>query len=345
MSKKVISDCVYRNGAIVAANSSKKYFPKEAKNYKFVWPRDAMYTCKAANILGLEIHERYLKWCMKAQGWDKTGLFYQNYHINGKRASHHFQPDQTGSVLITVHDYYKHTTKKSKKFEKLIQKTADGLCAIWETDHFNIVTEDLWEERHAFPDLKENFTYSLAICAKGLECANELIPNKEWKRTAQEMRRTLRDHFTNKFYRSFGKFGDERIDASTLGLVWPSETVSADDERMKETVKEIEKRIVKDHGVYRYEHDEYDGWMYKENVHRKKGAGYWPLLNFWMTIYYTETNDEKKALKYYGKVIDDMKGRTYIPEQFFNNEIQVSVSPLCWSHSMFIIASKKLGLL
>jgi GH15 family glucan-1,4-alpha-glucosidase len=43
-------------------------------------------------------------------------------------------------------------------------------------------------------------------------------------------------------------------------------------------------------------------------------------------------------------VLGDMKGRKHIPEQFFANRIQVSVSPLCWSHSMFVIASRKLGL-
>jgi len=41
-SKKVIKDCALPNGAIVAANSTKPYFPKEAKYYRFVWPRDAM---------------------------------------------------------------------------------------------------------------------------------------------------------------------------------------------------------------------------------------------------------------------------------------------------------------
>ncbi len=35
----------------------------------------------------------------------------------------------------------------------------------------------------------------------------------------------------------------------------------------------------------------------------------------------------------------------YIPEQIFENDIQVSVSPLLWSHSMFVIASEELNFL
>ena len=342
-SREVIRDCSLPNGAIVAANSTKPYFPKEAKYYKFVWPRDAMYACIAANMLGLKIHEKFFSWCMKAEGWKRTGLFYEKYHIDGKKALHHFQPDQTGSVLIAVYDYYKNNKKECKEFKELIAKSANGLCNAWDKDHFKSVTQDLWEERLCFPDLKENFAYSLAICAKGLECANELIPNRTWRKTSDQMKKALLKNFNDNFYRSFGKIDDKRVDASLLGLAWPSELISAKDKRMKKTVEMIEDKLVKNWGLYRYENDEYDGWMYKKKINRKKGAGYWPLLNFWIAIYYLGDGNRNKALKFYNKVLDDMDNRKYIPEQFFDNKIQVSVSPLCWSHSMFVIVSKKLG--
>ena len=342
-SKKVICDCSLPNGAIIAANSTKPDFPKEAKYYKFVWPRDAMYTCFAANILGLKIHEKFFKWCMKAEGWEKSGLFYEKYYINGKKALHHFQPDQTGSVLIAIYDYYENKIEECWKFEELITKTANSLCRVWDKDHFKLVSQDLWEERLCFPDLRDNFTYSLAICAKGLECANNLIPKKTWENTSKEMGKVLQKNFKNNFYRAFGKIDDQRVDGSLLGLVWPSELISTKDERMMKTVETIEEKIVEDFGVYRYENDEYDGWMYKKRMQREKGAGYWPLLNFWMVIYYQRDGNRGKALKYYNKVLKDMKNKKCIPEQFFNNKIQVSVSPLCWSHSMFVIASKMLG--
>ncbi|MCK4524912.1 MAG: hypothetical protein KAU07_00545 [Candidatus Andersenbacteria bacterium] len=342
-SKKVIKDCSLPNGAIVAVNSTKSYVPKEAKYYKFVWPRDAMYICSVANILGLNIQEKFFKWCLKAEGWEKTGLFYQNYFINGKKVAHNFQPDQTGSVLMAVYNHYKNNKNDCQKFEKLIKRSANGLCKIWSKDHFNLVTQDLWEDRRCFPDLKGNFTYSLAICSKGLSCANELIPNKKWLKNSDEMKSVLLKNFDDHFYRSFGKINDNKVDASLLGLVWPSKMLKADDKRMKKTIELIEEKIVEDGGVCRYKGDRYGGWMYNGNTHRKKGAGYWPLLNFWMTIYYLELGNKKKALKYYNKVLNDLGNKKYIPEQIFNNKIQVAVSPLCWSHAMFVIASKKLG--
>ena len=343
ISKDVIKDCSLPNGAIVAANSTKAYFPKGAKYYKFVWPRDAMYTCIAAKILGLNIQEKFFKWCMKAEGWKKTGLFYEKYFVNGKKALHHFQPDQTGSVLIALHNYYKNDKKNSsKKFKRLIIKSANSLCKVWNKDHFKLITQDLWEEKLCFPDLKENFTYSLAACCKGLLCANELLPDKKWLKTANEMKTVLLNSAKDYFYRSFGKIDDKRVDASLLGLVWPFEIVKADDKRIQEVVKLIEKKLVKDSGVHRYENDEYDGWIYNKNIHRKKGAGYWPLLNFWIAIYFMERKNKEKALKYYNKVLNDIRNKKFVPEQIFDKKIQVSVSPLCWSHAMFVIASNKL---
>jgi len=129
-SKKIIKDCSFPNGAIVAANSNKPYFPKETKDYRFVWPRDASYICIAAKILGLDIQKKFFRWCMKAEGWDETGLFYQNYLIDGSKVSHNFQPDQTGSILIAIHNYYKNDKDGCKEFERLIRNSADGLCTV-----------------------------------------------------------------------------------------------------------------------------------------------------------------------------------------------------------------------
>lgn len=343
-SRRVIRDCSLRNGAIVAANSKKTYFPKEAKNYRFVWPRDASYTCIAANLMGMrDIQEPFFNWCMRAEGWSETGLFYKNYHVNGKKRETSFQPDQNAGVLIALLDYFKDDVVDSKRFHTLISKTADGLSGVWDKNHFNVVTEDLWEERKCFPDLIESFTYSLAMSYRGLLCANELIPNKKWVAVAREMRETLRLNSDNYFFRSFGTLNDERVDASLIGLVWPTDLFDALDTRIVSTIDLIEEKLVRDFGIYRYEYDEYDGWMYDDTVHRKKGAGYWPLLNFWMVIYQMEKGARAVALKYYDKVLDDVGDADFIPEQIFDNDIQVSISPLCWSHSMFVIASKKLG--
>lgn len=345
-SKEVILDSLLDNGAIVAANATKDYYPPTAKNYFYVWPRDASYACLAADIAGIgEIPEKFFEWCLqRAEGFKETGLFYEKYYVNGLKALGRFQPDQTGTLLYAIWHHHSYVNPSAAlKFEDLIIKSANGLCDKWDRDHFDIVANDLWEERLAFPDLKENFTYSLAACIKGLECANLMIANARWLRISEQMRERLEKHFVDgSFVRSNGNLIDKGIDASMLGLVYPFEIYKAGDRRIVSTVKRIEERLIINGGVHRYEFDEYDGWMYEE-MHRKKGAGAWPLLNFWISSYYSLNGDKENAERYYKWVLDRVN--IHIPEQIFDNNIQVSICPLVWSHTMFIIASKFLGYL
>jgi GH15 family glucan-1,4-alpha-glucosidase len=342
VSKQVISDCALENGAIVAANCFKEYFPKEAKDYMYVWPRDASFACVSADILQIEnMQERFFDWCVnRAEGFRDGGCLCQNYSVNGPKASANFQPDQTGSLLWAIWHHFKGKPRRALKYERLVTQAADGLCNRWKGDHFDHVTNDLWEERFTFPDLEDNFTYSLAACVKGLRGANEFFPNKKWVDVAERMFQRLEEHCRGFFIRSYGRLNDERIDGSALGLVYPFDLFRVDDPRISATVEQIEKKLVIRGGVHRYESDEYDGWM-REGLQRKKGAGAWPILNFWMSIYYAKIGDREKALQYYNWPLERVQ--EFLPEQIFENNLQVSVRPLCWSHAMHIIASKELG--
>ena len=260
------------------------------------------------------------------------------------KALHNFQPDQTGAFLWAVWHHLKCNPLKRResKYLGLIKTASDGICNVWEKDHFIINTNDLLEERLCFPDLHENFSYSLASCIKGLCCANELLPDEKWLTVAREMSTRLDEHYMGHFVRSFGTIPDKRIDASIIGLVYPFEVYEANDTRIIASINEIENKLSINGGIHRYEYDEYDGWMV-EGEHRKKGAGSWPVLNFWLSVYYKRKGDSGKSKQYYNWVLDRIKDNNYIPEQIFENEIQVYVSPLLWSHVMFIIASKELN--
>ncbi len=345
-SKRIIADCAIDNGAVVAADSTQPYYPKEAKNYFYVWPRDASFICLAADVLGMqEIEDRFFSWLMnRAEGWNENGLFYEKYYPNGSQALNRFQPDQTGTVLHAVCQYIKADEGRIRKFEKLVTHSADGICGVWDEDHFTLVTNDIWEERLAFPDLKENFSYSIAACAGGLTAADSIFPDKRYKETAEEMKTVLFKKAADRghFYRSFGEISDQRVDASLLGIFWPFDVIKLDNYLVKNTVMMMEERIVKNHGVYRYENDEYDGWMF-QTMHRKKGAGFWPLLNLWMSIVQKRMGQTEKAMLYYRKVLDSVE--EFIPEQVFDNRLQKAICPLCWSHAMFVLATKELGLL
>lgn len=355
-SKMVIRDCALENGALVAANTIKPYYDHEAKHYFYVWPRDAAFTCIAAKAIGItDIQEPFFDWTLdRAEDIDDdgrvahhhTGLLYEKYYVNGLQALHRYQPDQGGALLYAIADFYADNIEGADKYRSLVESLADGNCTRWTGTNFDVVTNDLWEERHTFPDLKDNFSYALASCSAGLMAANKLFPKEKYVKTAEEMKNLLLDSARGKgyFYRSFGVIDDDRTDASLAGIIWPFNMIDPADPICHRTVDMIIEKITLDNGVYRYEHDEYDGWMYR-GFHRKKGAGYWPLLNFWLAIALEKMGRREEAERYYWKAVNDVPGNGLIAEQVFSNDIQKAVSPLCWSHNMFILASKELGLL
>jgi len=347
--KRIIKDAAVENGAIVAANTDKKYYPRDASPYRYVWIRDASFTCVAADILGIEIQKDFFQWCLeRAEGFDRDGVFYQTYHTNGAKAGGQFQPDQTGTLLWAIwHHYaYQQRTEDAVEFKALIVKAADGICKLWDRNHFVVQTYDLWEERSTFPDLEDSHTYSLAACARGLRCADAMMielknksKTKKWLKCATEMKETINKGYDAKkgyFLRTFGKINDYGVDASLLGLVYPFEACNADDQRIVNTVNAMDRKIVENGGVHRYEKDAYDGWM-REGKLRRKGAGAWPLLNFWMSIYYAMRGEKEKAERYYEWVLNRLDS-PYIPEQIFENKLQKSVCPLVWAHAMFVIS-------
>lgn len=341
ISKEVILDCCLENGAIIAANTDKNYYLKNVNNYRYVWPRDTAFILYAANLLGIKnIQKPFIKWLLnRAEDFSETGVIFQRYVTNGPKDTEfgfQYQPDQAGTLLWSLLEIYK---KLDKDTEEVIRLLADGLCKNWSGKHFKITTYDLWEERKIFPSLKDNFSYSLAACSFGLNQAYKRLGDKKWLKTSNDMKKALKS--TGKDYCSRTAF-DKRIDASILGLVWPFQVFETDS-KLYRSVELIEEKLLTSQGVKRYVNDKYDGEM-KNMRHCKRGAGGWPLLTFWYIIALSKIDKKEEARKLFNDYIRKFKDN-YIPEQLFDNKIQASISPLCWSHSMFVIAAKELGYL
>jgi GH15 family glucan-1,4-alpha-glucosidase len=350
VSREVIKDSALENGAIVAANTDKPYYPREAANYRWVWPRDAAFIAVAADYLNLPIQEPFFDWLYhRPKDFKKDKLLYANYSSNGPFGSMGkiLQVDQIGTILWAIHFHFKYKgdLKEALRYKDLIERLANGICGIWGGKYFIPNTVDIWEEtfRQTSTTMQNNHTYSLAACARGLLCAFEIIQNHFWKEAAMQMFAEIDEAYSEKdqyFFRNHGKISDKNIDASLLGLVWPFEICDANDPRMKNTVAKIEERLVINGGVHRYELDYFDG-----EGSAQEGGGGWPLLNSWMAIYWTIAGDRKKALEYYDWILEKTeKFEGYIPEQIFD-DFRVGVYPLAWAHAMFIIASKYLGFL
>lgn len=341
-SREIINDCCLNNGAIIAANSDNIFYPKEVQDYRYVWSRDASFILVAADILKMKgIHKKFFSWLInRAEDFNESGILYQNYYTNGPKRWLALQPDQNGTLLWAIYEHCKNKPTTPKEAKILIEKLAQGICSIWNGTNFIQITQDIWEEHFTFPKLKQNHTYSLAACCHGLRCAHKLLKKEKWISTANEMEQQIGKSFNNYFIRSNGILKDTTIDSSMLGLFYPFNIIKPQDQKAIKTIKKVEQYCVQNNYIKRYQNDTYDSYRYS-GINSRRGGGFWPILNFWMSIYYIKKNDRKKALDYYLAVVNQTEN--YLPEQIFFNDIQKSPCPLAWSHAMFIICSKHLG--
>ncbi len=382
VSEQVIADGSLENGAIVAANSDKAFYPSSVQDYRYVWVRDAAYVCMAADLLGLkDIPEKFFDWCLnRAEGFAETHQFCNAYHVNGTihgtlvppakvrvpasvsgrcmdviHSGTQFQPDQSGSLLIAVAHHAEHFNVKASRFGTLIDKTASGICRSWRDGAFILPCYDLWEERCVLPADRGFHTYSLAMCIAGLRAAIKLSGKKRtWVQTEKQMSdvfadvcsrgeksilRTYRSGKSTK--RSTTRREDLQPDTSLLGLVYPSGILDPLDEKMKATVERIiQANSVDGGGLLRYPRDLYCGGVHKGWV-TLTGAGAWPLLSFWMSIYCSLCGDRVNAEKHFNWPLGKIDN--FLPEQLFKDKSKASISALLWSHAMFVIAASFLG--
>lgn len=168
----------------------------------------------------------------------------------------------------------------------------------------------------------------------------------KWHKTAEEMRQRLEEHHAysddGRIYypRSYGEMPDETVDAANLALIWPFNVVD-NDEKLMNTLDMIAEQCMTDRGVMRYPGDMYDG-MVHHTKHLKKGAGAWPLLTFWYAIALDEVGRTEEAQEVFDNQVEMIDG-DWIPEQIFDDDKRTSIKPLAWSHTMFIVAAKRLG--
>jgi len=328
-----------------------------------------------------DIPERFFDWCLnRAKGFKETGLFCNAYHVNGTihgtlippdrprvprslrdrcidliHCGTQFQPDQSGSLLLAIAHHIEHYNSDVCKFAELTEKTASGICRSWKGNAFVLPCYDLWEERCVLPEQRGWHTYSLAMCIAGLRAAIKLLGKKRsWLQAEKEMSNAFAEvcsRSTGSIPRTYragkrAKHGaarkeDMQPDASLLGLVYPSGMLDPLDEKVKRTVHEIiEANTIDDGGLLRYPGDVYCGGVRNGWV-TLTGAGAWPLLSFWMAIYYCLSGDKANAKKHFDWPLERVE--KYIPEQIFKDKSKAAICPLLWSHAMFVIAARFLG--
>ena len=346
----------FETGGIIAAAEVDENLT-QCGRYAYCWPRDAVFMTKALDILKMnDISDKfYNKFCKMTQS--KNGMWEQRFYTDGKLApSWGYQVDETASVVYGVYNHYEYTSNEEFLKDNLhmcelaITFLKKYVKDIFEQTNRYKVSYDIWEEN----DKGVHF-YSLASIIAAFESMKKIYKvlgknvsdfennrlkdekiNKNINEITElqvEIKKYIEDNLYDENRKSYVRnTEDRRMDISLLGAVYPFNIYSPKEKRILNTVDNINLTLRTYTGGYqRYEFDNY-----------RKGSP-WPISNLWMTLYYLELGEKKKAKETFDFVLNTIGKHSLLGEQIDNSTLKPNwVIGLGWSHAMFIIVLEKL---
>ena len=324
--------------------------------YAYCWPRDAAYITKAMDILNMqkESEKFYKDFCKKTQS--KNGMWEQRFFTDGKLApSWGYQIDETASVVYGVFAHYE--IAKDEKFLKdnlqMCEKAVDFLKRyvkdIFEETRKYEETYDLWEMCEGI------HTYSLASVYAAFSAMlniykvlgknvsnfenNRLKDEKiqKSKLEIEEYQAKIKKYINENMYdqekKSYVRNSkDKKMDISLLGLVVPFNVFTSKEKKVQNTIERINLNLrTYTGGLKRFEEDNY------------MNGNPWPIANMWMTLYYLENGEKKKAKETFDFVVKTAAAHSFLGEQVSNENLKTNWAiGLGWSHAMFILVLEKM---
>ena len=363
-------------GAIIASPEIDENFTKCGR-YAYCWPRDAVFMTKAMDILKMnkETEKFYKVFCQKTQS--KNGMWEQRFYTDGKLAPcWGYQIDETSSVVFGVYEHYKYTN--SEKFLKdnlqMCEKATDFLKryvkdwveSAFKNDgqgidnsqidsksnlqtHKYHVSYDLWEmcegvHLYSLASIYSAFANMLKIYDVLGKDVSDFENNrlkqekvekskKEIEKLQLEIKKYINKYLYDEEKKSYVRNPeDKKMDISIIGAVTPFEVFKPKEKKVQNTIERINLSLRTYTGGYqRFENDNY------------MNGNPWPIANLWMTLYYLETGEKKKAKETFDFVIKTAGKHYLLGEQVNNETLKPNwVIGLGWSHAMFVIVLEKL---
>ena len=343
-------------GGIIASAEIDEDFTKCGR-YAYTWPRDAVFITKAMDILGMknEVDKFYKVFCKQTQS--KDGRWEQRFFSDTKLAPcWGYQVDETASVVYGVYSHFEYT--KDEKFLKetlpMCEKAIDFLKR-YVKDIFQDggkkyhVSYDLWEmcegtHLYSLASIYAAFDAILKIYkALGKNVSdfenNRLKDEKiqksklEIEKLQVEIKKYINENMYDEDKKSYVRNPEDRkMDISLIGAVTPFNVFTPKEKKVLNTVDRINLSLrTYTGGFKRFEGDHY------------MNGNPWPIANMWMTLYYLEKGEKKKAKETFDFVVKTVSKLNFIGEQVDNNTLKANwVIALGWSHAMFILVLEKM---
>ncbi|ADI73147.1 glycoside hydrolase 15-related protein [Methanohalobium evestigatum Z-7303] len=350
------------HGAIIAANDSDNLqFNRDT--YSYMWSRDgALVAITLINAGFAEFTKPFFRFCRDVLWWegcmlhkynpDKTlGSSWHPWVEDGKPALP-IQEDETALVIYALWKYYESTGDLDfikQLYEPLIKKAVFFMDDYRYPNSLPRESYDLWEERRGI------YTFTSATVYAGLASAEKIsylfndteicnICRSRYFPLRNAILKELFDRDKEIFIRGLKyqksnpdqKEIDHTIDSS-IYAIFEFGLLSADDEKVKNTMKNIESKlwVNKSGGVARYENDHY------HKVSDKSTGNPWIICTLWLAKWYIKKSENfaelDKALNLINWVADCSFETGIMPEQVnpLTRE-SISVAPLTWSHAEFV---------
>jgi GH15 family glucan-1,4-alpha-glucosidase len=248
-------------------------------DYRFCWPRDAAYVCRALLCLGcVEEAGAFLDWLgERTERLPSAAMLRPLYPLDGDEyvpeaiiatlpgyrgsrpvrvgnlAEHQLQLDMFGPIVELIHALCRSTRSVEPAHLAMTHALVDGIAERWdEPDH------GIWEERRN----PRHHVHSKAMCWLGVTRGVELLANagepvpRSWPGLADEIRDDVVRNGWSRVANSYAAaYGEDDVDASllllaTCGIFEPT------DARVVATVAAVQDALQDGVVVYRYRHDD-----------------------------------------------------------------------------------------
>ena len=342
-------------GGIIASPEIDEDFTKCGR-YAYTWPRDAVFITRAMDILNMkaDVEKFYKVFCKQTQS--KNGMWEQRFFADMRLAPcWGYQIDETASVVYGVYSHYRYT--KDFKFLKdtltMCEKAIDFLKRyvkdLLEGTNKYHVSYDLWEMCEGV------HTYSLCSIYSAFDAMlniykvlgknvsdfenNRLKDEKiskskvEIQKLMTELKKYINENMIAEDKKSYVRNNvDKKMDISLLGTVIPFKVFTPKEKKIQNTIEKMNLSLrTYTGGFRRFEDDHY------------MNGNPWPIANMWMTLYYLENGEKKKAKETFDFVIKTSSKLNFLGEQVDNSNLKANwVIALGWSHAMYILVLEKM---
>ena len=222
------------------------------------------------------------------------------------------QNDAIGALLFRIADLKEKgiNVLRDENDTKIMQKLVHYLKSI---EYWHDKDNGMWEEND------EVHASSIGACVAGLRKISKIVdvPNELIEKGIDSLNKILP-----------GESKTKDVDMALLSLIYPYNIVN--EKKRDEILHNIEKSLLKERGVIRYEGDKY---------YYKDGEAEWTMGLSWLAIIYKNIGNEEKYRFFVNKSIEAMNEKGELPELYLANSNEHNEnSPLGWSQALFLVS-------